>query len=89
MVRQWQTLFYEERYSETTPDRPPDFVKLADAYGIKGYLAENEKTFVEALDMSMKDLASGLSALIDARINKDEKVLPMVPGGRPIDEQIL
>jgi acetolactate synthase-1/2/3 large subunit len=89
MVRQWQTLFYEERYSETTPDRPPDFVKLAYAYGIKGYLAENEKTFVEALDTAMKDLASGFSALIDARINKDEKVLPMVPGGRPIDEQIL
>jgi acetolactate synthase-1/2/3 large subunit len=89
MVRQWQTLFYEERYSETSPDRPPDFVKLAYAYGIKGYLAENEKTFVEALDMAMKDIAAGLSALIDARINKDEKVLPMVPGGRPIDEQIL
>jgi acetolactate synthase-1/2/3 large subunit len=89
MVRQWQTLFYGERYSETTQDRPPDFVKLASAYGVKGYLAENEKTFVEALDTAMKDLASGFSALIDARINADEKVLPMVPGGRPIDEQIL
>ncbi|MFP3042511.1 biosynthetic-type acetolactate synthase large subunit [Treponema primitia] len=89
MVRQWQTLFYEERYSETTLDRPPDFVKLADAYGLRGYRAENEKTFVEALDFAMKDLSSGCGALIDARINRDEKVLPMVPGGKPIDEQIL
>jgi acetolactate synthase-1/2/3 large subunit len=89
MVRQWQKLFYEERYSETTLDRPPDFVKLADAYGLRGYLAENQKTFVSALDLAMKDIAAGLPALIDARINPDEKVLPMVPGGKPIDEQIL
>jgi acetolactate synthase-1/2/3 large subunit len=89
MVRQGQTLFYEGRYAETVLDRPPDFVKLADAYGLKGYVAENEKTFVEALDLAMKDLGSGMPALIDARIDKDEKVLPMVPGGKPIDEQIL
>jgi acetolactate synthase-1/2/3 large subunit len=89
MVRQWQNLFYEERYSETTLDRPPDFVKLADAYGLRGYPAENRKTFVEALDLAMKDIAAGLPALIDAHINSDEKVLPMVPGGRPIDEQIM
>jgi acetolactate synthase-1/2/3 large subunit len=89
MVRQWQTLFYEERYAETVLDRPPDFVKLADAYGLKGYRAENEKTFLEALENAMKDIASGMPALIDAHINRDEKVLPMVPGGKPIDEQIL
>jgi acetolactate synthase-1/2/3 large subunit len=89
MVRQWQNLFYEERYSETTLDRPPDFVKLAEAYGLRGYRAENEKTFVEALDMAMKDIAEGSPALIDASINSDEKVLPMVPGGRPLSEQIL
>jgi acetolactate synthase-1/2/3 large subunit len=89
MVRQWQTLFYEGRYAETVLDRPPDFVKLADAYGLRGYRAENEKTFVEALDLAMKDMASGIPALIDAHINEDEKVLPMVPGGKPIDEQIL
>jgi acetolactate synthase-1/2/3 large subunit len=89
MVRQWQTMFYEGRYSETVLDRPPDFVKLADAYGLKGYGAENEKTFVTALDLAMADIASGMPALIDARINKDEKALPMVPGGKPLDEQIL
>ena len=89
MVRQWQTLFYEGRYAETVLDRPPDFVKLADAYGLKGYRAETETAFVEALDLAMKDIASGMPALIDAHIGEDEKVLPMVPGGKPIDEQIL
>jgi acetolactate synthase-1/2/3 large subunit len=89
MVRQWQNLFYEERYSETTLDRPPDFVKLAEAYGLRGYRAENEKTLADALDNAMKDIASGITAVIDAHINKDERVLPMVPGGKPIDEQIL
>jgi acetolactate synthase-1/2/3 large subunit len=89
MVRQWQTFFCEGRYAETLLDRLPDFVKLADAYGLRGYRAENEKTFVAALDLAMRDIASGMPALIDAAIDEDEKVLPMVPGGKPIDEQIL
>jgi acetolactate synthase-1/2/3 large subunit len=89
MVRQWQTLFYGGRYAESALDRPPDFVKLAEAYGLRGYRADTEKTFVEALDLAMKDIASGMPALIDAHIAGDEKVLPMVPGGRPLDEQIL
>jgi acetolactate synthase-1/2/3 large subunit len=94
MVRQWQNLFHEERYSETTLDRPPDFVKLAGAYGLPAYRAENEASFLAALDSAMEDMAGsgkarGSSVLIDARINKDEMVLPMVPGGKPIDEQIL
>jgi acetolactate synthase-1/2/3 large subunit len=89
MVRQWQTLFCEGRHAETTMDRPPDFVKLAGAYGLGGYPAESEKTFAEALDLAMKDIGSGMPALIDARISEDEKVLPMVPGGKPLDEQIL
>jgi acetolactate synthase-1/2/3 large subunit len=89
MVRQWQNLFYEERYAETVLDRPPDFVKLAEAYGLPGYRAESEGEFTEILDKAMKDLAKGNAAVIDACIDKDEKVLPMVPGGKPIDEQIL
>ncbi|MDR2101589.1 MAG: acetolactate synthase large subunit, partial [Treponema sp.] len=89
MVRQWQTLFYEERYAETTLDRPPDFVKLAEAYGLSGYRADNEDSFRAALDRALRELAQGKAALIDAHIDQDEKVLPMVPGGRAIDEQIL
>jgi acetolactate synthase-1/2/3 large subunit len=89
MVRQWQTLFYGERYAETTLDRPPDFVKLAEAYGLSGYRAADEAAFKEALARALADIAQGKAALIDALIDQDEKVLPMVPGGRAIDEQIL
>jgi acetolactate synthase-1/2/3 large subunit len=89
MVRQWQNLFYEGRYSETTLDRPPDFVKLADAYGLPGYRASSEDAFMAALDQALKDIAGGRAALIEAILDPDEKVLPMVPGGQPIDEQIM
>ncbi|MDR2632588.1 MAG: biosynthetic-type acetolactate synthase large subunit [Treponema sp.] len=89
MVRQWQTLFYERRYSETTLDRPPDFVKLAEAYGLRGYRAEDEGAFTDALAKAVAELHRGNAALIDALIPCDEQVLPMVPGGKPIDEQIL
>jgi acetolactate synthase-1/2/3 large subunit len=89
MVRQWQNLFYEERYSETALDRPPDFVKLAEAYGIKGYRAGDDTSFSGALDAALKEMAGGRAALIDAQLDRNEMVLPMVPGGKPIDEQIL
>ncbi|MDR2794109.1 MAG: biosynthetic-type acetolactate synthase large subunit [Treponema sp.] len=89
MVRQWQYLFYEKRYSETTLDRPPDFIKLADAYKIPAYRVENEASFFEALEQAAADIANGQAALIEAVIDSDEKVLPMVPGGKPIHEQIL
>ncbi|MDR2743113.1 MAG: biosynthetic-type acetolactate synthase large subunit [Treponema sp.] len=89
MVRQWQSLFYEGRYAETILDRPPDFVKLADAYGLPGYRAADETAFTSALERALKDIAGGSAAIIEAIIDQDEKVLPMVPGGRPIDEQIM
>ncbi|MDR3247496.1 MAG: acetolactate synthase large subunit [Treponema sp.] len=89
MVRQWQALFCEERYGETNLDRPPDFVKLAEAYGLSGWRAGTEKAFTEALKAALKELSAGRPALIEANIDKDERVLPMVPGGKPIDEQIL
>lgn len=89
MVRQWQSIFYEGRYSETDLDRPPDFVKLASAYSIAGFRAASEASFIASLEAAMKELAVGRAAVIDAHIDKDERVLPMVPGGKPIDEQIL
>jgi acetolactate synthase-1/2/3 large subunit len=89
MVRQWQDFFYEGRYSETDLSPYPDFVKLAGAYGLPGYRAADRGSFLEALDTAAADLADGRAALIDARIDQDEKVLPMVPSGKPIDEQIL
>jgi len=89
MVRQWQTLFYDERYAETTLDRPPDFVKLAEAYSAAGFRAHDEASFTESLTQALAEVARGKTAVIDAIIDKDEQVLPMVPGGMPIDEQII
>jgi acetolactate synthase I/II/III large subunit len=86
MVRQWQTMFYEGRYSQTTLDRPPDFLKLADAYGIRGFRARNEEEFLKALDRA---LSQRKPALVECILDIDEKVLPIVPSGRPIDELIL
>ena len=89
MVRQWQSFFYEGRCSETDLSPSPDFVKLSDAYGIAGFRAGDRSSFIEALAAAAGELAAGKAALIEARINPDENVLPMVPSGRPIDEQIL
>jgi acetolactate synthase-1/2/3 large subunit len=89
MVRQWQTLFYEKRFSHTILDRPPDFVLLAQAYRCGGYRAHDKESFLSALESALGDVASGKPALIDADIDVDEVVMPMVPGGKPIDEQIL
>lgn len=86
MVRQWQTLFYDRHYSSTTLDFGPDFVKLADAYGIQGWHVSDMDGFRAAFDSAV---ASGKSAVIDAHIQLDEMVLPMVPAGKPIDELML
>jgi len=89
MVRQWQNLFYEGRYSETDLPDSPDFVKLADAYGLQGFRASDRPSLLRALSLAGEELRAGRAALIDALIDEDEKVLPMVPSGRPIDEQII
>lgn len=87
MVRQWQTLFYDKRYSATTLDvTAPDFVKYAEAFGIAGYRVFDEKEFITAFDEA---LASGKPAVIDSTMDIDEMVLPMVPAGKPIDELML
>ena len=89
MVRQWQEYFYEGRYSETDLTDSPDFVKLSNVYGIKAALATDRKSFANALALAQNELAAGRAFLIDAHIDKNEKVLPMVPSGMPIDAQIL
>lgn len=86
MVRQWQKLFYDKRYSETTLDRPPDFVKLADAFGVRGFRARTEQEFSEAF---AKAVSERTPALIDCYMDIDEMVFPMVPAGKPIDELLL
>ncbi|MEG2545834.1 MAG: thiamine pyrophosphate-dependent enzyme, partial [Niameybacter sp.] len=86
MVRQWQTMFYEARYSETTLDRGPDFVKLAEAYFIKGYDAYTQEGFQNAFKAALE---SDKPVLINCHIDADEKVLPMVAPGAPINDLIL
>ena len=85
-VRMWQRLFYGKRFSQTTLDFGPDWCKLADAYGIKGYKASNakefEKVFKEAFEAKKP-------AVIDAEVDIDEMFLPMVPGGKPIYDMIM
>ena len=86
MVRQWQHLIYHERYSETTLDRGPDFVKLAEAYGLKGFRVttpeEMERAFRAALDAKC-------GCVIDCRLDMDEMVRPMVAGGAHITDFLL
>lgn len=85
-VRMWQKLFYENRFSQTTLDFGPDWLKLADAYGIDAFRAGNAEEFKVAFD---KALALGKPCVIDAKVDIDEMVLPMVPGGKPIDAPIM
>ena len=86
MVRQWQTSFYGKRYSNTDPQRRTDFVKLAEAFGAKGYRAANIAEFKAAFADAMKQKGP---SWIDCRIGKDEKVLPMIPGGGDINDIIM
>ena len=86
MVRQWQTTFYGKRYSDTDPHRRTDFVKLAEGFGAKGYRAETPAEFKAALADAMKQKGP---SWIDCRIGKDEKVLPMIPGGGDINDIIM
>lgn len=86
MVRQWQTSFYGKRYSSTDPHRKTDYVKLADGFGLKGYHCENMKQFEAALNEA---LALNAPAWIECVIDKDEKVLPMIPSGGTIDDIMM
>jgi len=81
MVRQWQSLIYGQRYSQTTLDRGPDFVRLAEAYGLNGYRAADVSEFDLALEKALK---SGSGSVIDCAIDLDEMVRPMVGGGEHI-----
>ncbi len=83
MVRQWQTLFYGQRYSATLLDDGMDYVKLAEAMGAVGYRATTREEFVEAMQ---KALASDGPVVIDCVVDSDDKVWPMVAPGAAIDE---
>lgn len=86
MVRQWQTAFFGERYSATILDRGTDFVKLIEAYGGKGFSIHKLSELEKALE-ERKTIAGPV--LLDCHIDKDEKVLPMIPPGKSVAEIIL
>ena len=85
MVRQWQTLFFGGRYSNTVLERKTDFVKLAEAFGAVGMRATTPDEFKNAFE---KALAINGPVVIDTYIDKDEFVLPMLPPGGSIDDMI-
>ena len=86
MVRQWQTLFFGHRYSQTTLDRGPDFMKLADAYGLAGTRVDNLADFSAAFARAYAD---GKPCIIECQLDIDEMVAPMVAPGSPIDSFCL
>ena len=86
MVRQWQELFYQKRYTWTCLECAPDFVKLADAYGAAGYMIESEDE-VEAV--LREAFHNGRPTLINVKVNPEESVYPMVPAGAPLKDMLL
>lgn len=85
MVRQWQHSFYGDRFSSTSPERKTDFALLAKGFGAEGYTCENLEQFKQAFAKALK---SEGPVWIDCRIDKDERVLPMIPGGMTVDQTI-
>ena len=86
MVRQWQELFYEKRYSQTGMEHAPDFVKLAEAYGAVGLRATKPDEVEKVLK---KGLSSPKAVIMDFVVEQEECVYPMVPAGAPITEMLL
>jgi acetolactate synthase-1/2/3 large subunit len=79
MVRQWQDMFFEERFSQIhLTQNVPDYAMLARAYGALGFTAETEEELEEALTTA---LASGHTCVIDARVDPREHCFPMIPAG--------
>ena len=86
MVRQWQNLIYHQRFSETTLDRGPDFVKLAQAYGLKAFRVTNRAEMEHAMTEALK---GDKGCVIDCVLDMDEMVRPMVAGGAHITNFLL
>jgi acetolactate synthase-1/2/3 large subunit len=88
MVRQWQELFYAERYSEVNLGTEwPDYVKLAEAYGCVGLRCERAEDVDATIEKALA--AEDAPVVVDFRVDPREGVFPMIPAGRPNDEIIL
>ena len=86
MVRQWQELFFEKRYSHTVLDLPIDFVMLAKAFGATGFLATKQE---EVEDTIRNAFNTPGPVIMEFRIAREEKVLPMVPAGASLNQMVL
>jgi len=86
MVRQWQTLFYDNRISETDLSTQPNFVKLAESFGGIGYRVSTMEEFENALKDAVE---KNIVAMIDVQVYRDENVMPMVPAGASLYNMML
>jgi acetolactate synthase-1/2/3 large subunit len=86
LVRQWQELFHEKRYTWSHMDYAPDFVKLAEAYGAAGYRITKEE---EVDDILKKTFRNNKTTIVDVQVNPEECVYPMVPAGAPLKDMLL
>ena len=86
MVRQWQELFFDKRYSQTCMELPIDFIKLAEAFGAKGFQATRPD---EVEDTIKKGFSEPGPVIMEFKIAREEKVLPMVPAGASLNEMVL
>ena len=86
MVRQWQDLFYDKRYSNTTLKDQVDFVKVSEGLGAKAYKVETLEEFEKAFKNALKDTKKNVPVMIECMIDSDDKVFPMVSPGGNISE---
>jgi acetolactate synthase-1/2/3 large subunit len=86
MVRQWQELFFQGKYSQTCLPQVPDFVRLAEAYGAAGFRATKPGEVAQVL---RKGFAADGPAIIDILTDPDAMVYPMVPAGAPLTKMLL
>ena len=86
MVYQWQNVFYGGRFSSTTPERKTNYVKVIEGFGGKGYHVETLEELSAAMDEALK--AEG-PVWIECMIDRNERVLPMIPGGKTVDDMIV
>jgi acetolactate synthase-1/2/3 large subunit len=85
MVRQWQELFWDRRYSQVDMGQWPDFVKVAEAYGATGFRFTDKTTLVE--DMKQAIATKG-PVLVDVRVTQEENVYPMIPAGKAARDMV-
>jgi acetolactate synthase I/II/III large subunit len=85
MVRQWQELFWDKRYSQVETGRWPDFVKVAEAYGATGIRLDDKRTLVADMQEA---IATDGPVLVDVRVTREENTYPMIPAGQPARDMV-